>query len=238
VANVGHWLALGATVDELRARAAHIGTSLPIHAEVSIVDSAATVGGGAFPTARIPSVALRFGANGFSREIFTQNHNTNVGAAWGVNWLNVSPASYGYPVINVAGYATVGDAFGLPILRDSKTYQIADDLSVDRGDHLIKIGGEFRHIALDSKVDLFSRGQLSFTGAFTGSGIGDLLLGLPTFGIQAQANNPIAMRTNAASVFVQDDWRVRPAVTTANPPGARWDRARSKNSRVVRWKGM
>jgi L-seryl-tRNA(Ser) seleniumtransferase len=54
---------LGATVDELRARAAHIGTSLPIHAEVSIVDSAATVGGGAFPTARIPSVALRFGAN-------------------------------------------------------------------------------------------------------------------------------------------------------------------------------
>ncbi len=54
---------LGATLDDLRARAAHIGTALPIHAEVSIVDSDATVGGGAFPTARIPSIALRFGAN-------------------------------------------------------------------------------------------------------------------------------------------------------------------------------
>ena len=54
---------LSAPLDELRARAAHIGTALPIHAEVSIVDSEATVGGGAFPTARIPSVALRFGAN-------------------------------------------------------------------------------------------------------------------------------------------------------------------------------
>ena len=54
---------LGATLGDLRARAAHIGTALPIQAELSIVDSEATVGGGAFPTARIPSVALRFGAN-------------------------------------------------------------------------------------------------------------------------------------------------------------------------------
>jgi L-seryl-tRNA(Ser) seleniumtransferase len=54
---------LSATIDDLRARAAHIGTALPIHAEVSVVDSDATVGGGAFPTVRIPSVALRFGAN-------------------------------------------------------------------------------------------------------------------------------------------------------------------------------
>jgi L-seryl-tRNA(Ser) seleniumtransferase len=54
---------LSATTDELRARASHIGTALPLHAEVSIVESTATVGGGAFPTARIPSIALRFGAN-------------------------------------------------------------------------------------------------------------------------------------------------------------------------------
>jgi L-seryl-tRNA(Ser) seleniumtransferase len=54
---------LSATIDDLRARAAHIATALPIRVEVSIVDSDATVGGGAFPTARIPSVALRFGAN-------------------------------------------------------------------------------------------------------------------------------------------------------------------------------
>ncbi len=157
--------------------------------------------------------SLRFGANGFSRDILTENHGTNVGAAWGVNWLNVPPESFGYPVINVAGYSKIGDAFSLPILRDSATYQLADDLSVDRGDHLLKIGGEFRHIRLNSKVDLFSRGQLSFTGAFTGSGLGDLLLGIPTFGIQAQSNNPIAMRTDAVSAYIQDDWRVRANLT-------------------------
>jgi L-seryl-tRNA(Ser) seleniumtransferase len=50
---------LGASLDELRARASHIGTSLPMKAGAEIVDSTATVGGGAFPTARIPSIALR-----------------------------------------------------------------------------------------------------------------------------------------------------------------------------------
>ena len=157
--------------------------------------------------------SLRFGANGFSREVLTENHATNVGNLWGVNWLNLPPQSFGYPVINVAGYSKVGDAFTLPLVRDARTYQLADDLSLDAGSHLVKLGGELRHIELDSKLDLFTRGQLSFTGAFTGSGLGDLLLGIPTFGIQAVSNNPIAMRTNASSLFIQDDWHVRPNLT-------------------------
>jgi len=157
--------------------------------------------------------SLRFAANLFGRAASTENHQTNVGAAWGVSWLNVAPESFGYPIVDVAGYSRVGDAFSLPILRNTTTYQVADDLSLDRGNHLVKIGGEVRHIRLNSKVDLFSRGMISFTGAFSGSGIGDLLLGLPTFGIQAQADNPIRMRTNAYSTYVQDEWRALPNLT-------------------------
>ena len=157
--------------------------------------------------------SLRFGANGFRRDVLTQNHATNVGAAWGVNWLNVPSQSYGYPVIDVAGFSRVGDPYSLPILRTASTYQVADDVSIDRGAHLIKVGGDARYLRLNSQLDLFSRGQLSFTGAFTGSGLGDLLLGLPTFGIQSQADNPIRMRTNVWSAYVQDDWRLHPNLT-------------------------
>ena len=157
--------------------------------------------------------ALRFGANGFARDLLTENNQTDVGALWAVGWLNVPSTSFGYPAVTVAGYSRVGDAFSLPLLRDSRTYQVADDLSIDRGSHLLKIGGDLRHIALDSHVDLFSRGSLSFTGAFTGSGIGDLLLGLPTFGIQAQIHSSIALRTNVYAAYVQDDWQVAPRVT-------------------------
>ena len=157
--------------------------------------------------------SLRVAANGFSRDLTTENRQTNVGAAWGVSWLQVPPESYGYPVVDVAGYSRVGDAFSLPILRDSKTYQLADDATFNRGQHLVKAGAEIRRLHLDSRLDLFSRGQLSFTGAITGSGIGDLLLGLPTLGIKSQADNPIRMRTNAFSAYVQDEWRLHPDLT-------------------------
>jgi L-seryl-tRNA(Ser) seleniumtransferase len=54
---------LATPISALRARAAHIGTSLPLTAGAEVVDSTATVGGGAFPTAKIPSVALRLAGN-------------------------------------------------------------------------------------------------------------------------------------------------------------------------------
>ena len=107
--------------------------------------------------------SVRFGANGFSRDVTTENRATDVGALWNVNWLGVPSASFGYPLVDVAGYTRVGDAYSLPILRDTKTFQIADDVSFDRGAHLIKMGGEGRSIRLNSRLDLFSRGQLPFS---------------------------------------------------------------------------
>jgi L-seryl-tRNA(Ser) seleniumtransferase len=60
---------LGAPVKELRSRAAHIATSLPLKANAKVVDSTATVGGGAFPTAKIPSVAIQLAGNATELEI-------------------------------------------------------------------------------------------------------------------------------------------------------------------------
>lgn len=48
---------LGATVGELRTRAERIAAALA-SSDVTVVDTVASVGGGAFPTAQIPSVAL------------------------------------------------------------------------------------------------------------------------------------------------------------------------------------
>jgi L-seryl-tRNA(Ser) seleniumtransferase len=50
---------LGASIGELRQRATHIGTALPMKANARVVESTATVGGGAFPTAKIPSIAIQ-----------------------------------------------------------------------------------------------------------------------------------------------------------------------------------
>lgn len=55
---------LTTTVAALRARAAQIAARiLPAHADAHVVESEATVGGGAFPRARIPSIALSLGGH-------------------------------------------------------------------------------------------------------------------------------------------------------------------------------
>ena len=152
--------------------------------------------------------SIRIGYNRFRRSILTQNYNVNVGSQWGVNWLNVPPIAYGYPELTVQGFSELGDNYSLPISRVTNTLQLGDGLSLDRGNHLLKIGGEFRDLQLNGILDLLNRGSLSFLGGISGSGISDLLLGYPSLAIQVQSNNPLAMRTKALNFYFEDDWHL------------------------------
>jgi outer membrane receptor protein involved in Fe transport len=157
--------------------------------------------------------SLRVAFNRFSRNLLPQNYNVNVGQLWGVNWLNVPPEQHGFPGLNVQGFSGAGDNFGLPILRHANTYQVADNVSWDRGAHVFNLGGEFRELQLNGALDLLTRGTLSFSGFITGSGISDLLLGYPSFTLQSVANNPLTLRSQAYNLYLQDDWRVSSNLT-------------------------
>jgi carboxypeptidase family protein/TonB-dependent receptor-like protein len=157
--------------------------------------------------------SLRFAYNRFARDLLPQNYNVDVGKLWNVNWLNVPPIAFGYPALNVTGFASMGDNFSLPIVRTTNTFQLADSLSLERGPHLFKLGGEVRALQLNGILDLLNRGSLSFFGGLSGAGLSDLLLGLPNLGIQVQANNPLAMRTKAFDGYFEDGWRVSHRLT-------------------------
>ncbi len=157
--------------------------------------------------------SLQLGFNRYSREILPENHSMDVGQLWGVGWLNLPDRDFGYPTINVAGFSKIGDSTNLPIIRHTNTYQAVDDISLSRGRHLFKIGGEVRVLQLNGILDLMTRGSLSMSGFISGSGISDLLLGFPSFGLQSQADNPLTMRTHAYSVYFQDDFPVFPNFT-------------------------
>jgi hypothetical protein len=156
---------------------------------------------------------VSFAFNRFSRDILPENYNVNVGQLWGVNWLNVPAEAYGYPTISVAGFSGVGDNYTFPDYRHTNTYQIADSLALDRGPHLLKIGGEVRDLQLNGILYYFSRGDLGFFGGLSGSGISDLLLGLPNFGLQSQSTNPITLRSRSYNAYFEDDWRISPKLT-------------------------
>jgi hypothetical protein len=159
------------------------------------------------------SNSLRLSFNRFSRDLLPENYLVDAAKQWGVSWINVPPVAFGYPGVNVGGFSSVGDNASTPLLRHTNTYQIGDSVTLDRGPHLLKFGGEVRKLQLNSIVDLFKRGSLSFSGGISGSGISDLLLGFPSFGIQVQSNNPIALRTQAYAGYFEDDWRISRNVT-------------------------
>ena len=153
------------------------------------------------------------GFNRAVRQIFAQNYTTNVNQLWGVNYLPTVPRDFGYPGIAVTGYSNVGDAISLPIDRSDNTFQLADNLTLIRGEHTMKIGGELRDLQLNGYIEEYARGQIDFSGALTGTGIGDLLLGLPTLGIHSQYTGPQTLRSKSWSGYFQDDWKVTPTLT-------------------------
>jgi len=158
----------------------------------------------------------------FSRDILPQNYNVNVGQLWNVTWLNVPASGYGFPSVAVQGLSGAGDNTTYPIYRHTNTYQIGDQLAIDHGSHLFRIGGEVRELQLNGSLSLFTRGSLSFSGGATGApqgqscptgltcgaGIADLLLGDVSFGLQSQSAVSINMRSQAYAAYFQDDWRI------------------------------
>lgn len=160
----------------------------------------------AFGSPTINTVLL--GVNLGTRRVLPENHATNVNQKWGVGYLPNNPIDFGYPSIRIAGLSTVGDVTSIPIDRAVETYQLIDTVSFSRGAHQIKAGGEVRNVRLNGTLNQLTRGSLSFSGALSNSGIGDLLLGFPSFAIQSQSDNRQHQRTTAYNTFVQDDWKV------------------------------
>lgn len=156
--------------------------------------------------------AVRFAFTRSFREAKQQNYLTDVNRAWGVNWLPAEPRDFGYPSIKVAGFAQVGDADQLPLGRSTDTWQVQPSVAMVRGSHVFKVGGEVRRLATDGYLDYFSRGTMTFSGALSGIGIADLLLGLPSFALQARFDNRQSLRSTAYHGFAQDEWRVLPSL--------------------------
>ena len=156
---------------------------------------------------------LRVGVNALYRNDYPQSQGTNEFAALGINGPPISSIDQGYMTMIVPGYETLGDDPNLPVLRHTRTIHVSDALTIDRGRHHLKTGGELRTYRSDGYNHLFARGQATFSGAFTGQSFADMLLGFPTVTLIANNDNRQALRTWSAAGFVQDDWRVNQRLT-------------------------
>ena len=137
------------------------------------------------------------------------------------------PPAGGLPLIRIAGYDAVGAPNWLPSGRTPvHTIQAAERFHATLGDHDIRAGGEFRHIATDSIVDG------GFRGSFYFHSLEDFLLGRVGIGRIARGDTRRETTLNTAAWYVQDIARL--ARTLTLNLGLRWEYAGVLNEREGR----
>jgi len=181
---------------------------------ISVLDQGHNFGSGLTKawTARVFN-ELRVGVNALYRDNAPQSAGADRFAGLGITGPSLDGVDTGYMTMVVPGYETLGDDANLPVLRRTRTIHVTDALTIDRGRHHLKTGGELRTYRSDGYNHLFVRGQATFSGAFSGQSFADLLLGFPTVTLLAANDNRQALRTWSAAGFFQDDWRVKPRLT-------------------------
>ena len=130
-----------------------------------------------------------------------------------------------FPTFAAAGYATLGDQpagfSNVPLYKSSKVWNFSDNLSIVKKKHSMKMGVDFQILDIPTFATLNGRGAFGFTGVFTqnpqrrpgsGSGLADLLLGLPN-SITTGSPSDAKERANNNYFYFQDDWTVTPKLT-------------------------
>ncbi len=150
----------------------------------------------------------------------------NYAAELGLKNLAAGPGDYTLPNIGLTGYApgfptgTSGFVgYGLRIVQNNIYYRLAETATWIRGNHTLKIGGEFSHLLVGFDQGSSQNGSIAFSGNYTGDSTGDYLLGAPasaTGGVGSLGNYGGVSKyalTDQFFWFVQDDWRVTNRLT-------------------------
>jgi hypothetical protein len=161
---------------------------------------------------------LRFG---LTRTTFNfVNIDVNVpadGKGYPLNTGVTDPLTGGLPNINIGNFSTgLGTASNRPqYYTPNPFYDVQDSISMLKGKHSFKFGGEVAFLEADANVYNVGRGAFNF-GTSTGlcfagaTALEDFFCGKPATG-QILAGKPAIKNTwRMYSGYIQDDWRVTP----------------------------
>ena len=123
------------------------------------------------------------------------------------------PEEYGLPGVGLSGGFTVGGGSGINQGGFDNLAQFSDTLSWVRGKHDLRFGADIRIIRFDERLGLSNNGAFTFDGRYTGSPVGDYLLGFPS-AMSAQIGLGVGRwRSKSLNFFAADDVKVTPKLT-------------------------
>jgi hypothetical protein len=163
---------------------------------------------------------FRFGYNKDDFNVIPDWSGGNVTEQLGIKNLNPVPQQYGLPATGGVNFSGVGP-YGWDIVSGGKLYTFNDVLTLIRGAHTFKVGGEIRRMApWQLAEDTGRRGVFTFTGDFTaqvqkgasvagtGSDIADFLLGTYQNTEGGIGSTYTEFDWTDLHGFVQDDWKI------------------------------
>jgi hypothetical protein len=157
---------------------------------------------------------LRLGYSRMYRTDIPQGLGTNHTVLAGIQGFNETTANFpGFPSITITGFDGISGNDFSPLTNPTNTYEIIDAVSWNKGAHSIKMGLDLRNARMFSTNGAHSRGDFSFNGAYTGSGLGDFLTGFPTSAARDFPRNLFGETISNYHFYIQDDWKVNSRLT-------------------------
>ena len=156
----------------------------------------------------------RIGYNFFREEQPNQNLGFDATEKLlGIKGTSRDPHDFAYPYFSITGLSSIGDRTASPQDRKVPNYQYYDAVTWIRGAHNIKVGGEFHRIQNNFNWQSTRRGSFTFTGRYSGIGLADVLLGVPSTTALNLGNSQRYFRQTNLDWFIQDDWKFNRRLT-------------------------
>jgi hypothetical protein len=139
----------------------------------------------------------------------------------GLQGIGITAPLRAQPIITVTGITTT-DQSDSNVLNLNTNFQWTDNLSLTRGAHFLKFGADvIRDQLSNANLPNSIYGSYNFTGAYTGFGYADFLLGIPQTTSRAIPTPESYLRGVIWSFYAQDQFKVRRRLTLTY--GVRWE---------------
>ncbi len=186
-------------------------SDLPYFARIDITHSQATT---ISDTWTLTPAIVNEARLGFSRfwQDRTNENQTDFHTQAGLKGFDTDPTpqNKGYPALLI-GSSTGGFVIGknnLPNGRGDNNYEASDSLSIRKGSHNVKIGGDIIRYQVNRFNNSTARGSFTFGTRYTGFAFANFLLGWPESESRRVGDTHSFQRWDAVSGFLQDDWKV------------------------------
>jgi hypothetical protein len=106
-----------------------------------------------------------------------------------------------------AGGVTIGTSATIDVKAVAPSTTLADTLSITKGSHNLRLGGEFRYNENNYVLNFFTRGQIQFLS------FANFLQGVPFITVFGSGIGNRSLRATDYNFFAQDDWKVSRKLT-------------------------